>query len=164
MLLKHIFASLCLVAGGIAIPTVAMADATPTTSSTTVPFISEKYNSCSNELVVLSGEEHILLHSTVDTSGGLHFTIEMNIDQVRGLGLSSGTSYVGTSASSDTGHNIIGRGSFVGPAEMTATNEFNMISKGAQPNFLAHLTSHITVNAQGQVTAVVADFSIDCRG
>jgi hypothetical protein len=147
-----------------AIPTIAMADATPTTSSTTAPFSSEKYNSCSNELVVLSGEQHILLHSTIDSSGGLHFTIAMNIDQVRGLGVPSGTSYVGTSASSDTGHNIVGKGPFVGPAEITATSEFNMISQGAEPNFLAHVTSHITVNAQDQVTAVVSDFTIECRG
>ena len=39
-----------------------------------------------------------------------------------------------------------------------------MVSQGSAPNFTAHVTLHITVNAQGELTAEVVEVRSECRG
>ncbi|MBI4420235.1 MAG: hypothetical protein HY560_05360, partial [Gemmatimonadetes bacterium] len=45
----------------------------------------------------------------------------------------------------------------------TYVNNFRIIGEGSGNNLLVHATSHITVNANGELTAVVDNFSVECR-
>jgi hypothetical protein len=42
-------------------------------------------------------------------------------------------------------------------------NNFRIIGQGTGNNFLVHETFHITVNADGTMTASVDNFSVDCK-
>ena len=47
--------------------------------------------------------------------------------------------------------------------EETFINNFRIIGQGSGNNFLVHETFHVTINANGSVTAFLDNFSIDCR-
>jgi len=42
-------------------------------------------------------------------------------------------------------------------------NNFRIIGQGPGNNFLVHETFHFTINANGNVTAFVDHFSVDCK-
>ena len=94
----------------------------------------------------------------MDTNGTLHDQLTANDHNVTGVGLSSGTVYhrVGATVVID---NISGPA----PLESTFTNSFNFISQGAASNTLLLETFHITINANGSVTAFVDNFRLECR-
>src|SRR5437870_11727085 len=47
--------------------------------------------------------------------------------------------------------------------EETFVNNFRIIGQARGNNFLIHENFHITINANGRVTAFVDNFSVDCR-
>jgi hypothetical protein len=49
------------------------------------------------------------------------------------------------------------------PYNYTLVNNFRIIGQGAGNNFLLHETFHITVNANGELTAVADNYSVDCK-
>src|SRR5215467_3765370 len=49
------------------------------------------------------------------------------------------------------------------PFNTTLVNNFRIIGQGTGNNFLVHETFHITVNADGTMTAFVDNFSVDCK-
>ena len=42
-------------------------------------------------------------------------------------------------------------------------NNFRIIGQGPGNNFLVHETFHVTINANGVVTATVDNFSVECK-
>jgi hypothetical protein len=109
------------------------------------------------EMVFLSGNLHTLFHFTDDGAGGFHGMNESNPQGVSGTGSSSGDSYQGTGVTLSH-FNTSGL-----PFNQTFVNNFRIIGQGNGNNVLVHQTFHITVNANGQVTAVVDNFSAECR-
>jgi len=51
----------------------------------------------------------------------------------------------------------------IGPISNTFTSNFRIIGPGPGNNFLGHITFHTTVNANGDVTTEVDNFSVDCK-
>jgi len=51
-------------------------------------------------------------------------------------------------------------------AGVEATRSFTLpiVGKGAAPNFTVHFTLHVTVNANGTVTAQVGEITTTCQG
>ena len=45
----------------------------------------------------------------------------------------------------------------------TFVNNFRIVGQGTDNNFLVHQTFHVTVNANGMLTALVNNFSVECR-
>jgi hypothetical protein len=113
---------------------------------------------CNGDLIAVTGSIHFLASFTSDRSGGLHGSFMDNVSQVTGVGSVSGATYHGVGGDWFTA-NV--RPPF--PAEFTATDVFGLISTGSVPNFIVTDTVHITINADGTMTASVARLSIACR-
>lgn len=109
------------------------------------------------EVVFLSGDLHALFHFTDDGAGGFHVMSEFNPQGVSGTGLTSGDNYQGTGVTRfDFNAGAI-------PFNETFVNNFRIIGEGTGNNLLIHATFHITVNANGEVTAIVDNFTAECQ-
>lgn len=140
----------------------AYASATSFTASVKIPIQVGVFVPCANngagELVVLSGTLHDLVHVTIDDQSGTHVKIHDNPQGVSGVGLTTGTMYRGTGVTL-TSFNVP-----TGDLPLTTTfvNNFRIIGQGPDNNLLVHATFHLTINANGTVTATVDNFSVDC--
>jgi hypothetical protein len=110
------------------------------------------------ELVLLEGTLHSLFHITIN---GNNFKMKVH-DQPQGIsgtGLTTGDKYQATGVTQQT----FG-GSFVnGQFSDSYVNNFRIIGQGRGSNFLVHEKFHITLNAKGELTASVDNFSVECK-
>lgn len=117
-------------------------------------------NDGAGELVVADGELHIVAQLVIDNRGGLHVSGHFQpIRNVDGVGQVTGDVYHGVGVSRDN-FNEVADGF---PLEFTSINNFRWIGPGPNNNLLVHATMHLTVNANGRVTAVVDNSSVECR-
>lgn len=110
------------------------------------------------DLVLLSGNLHILTHLTVN---GNRFVYKDHFQPqgISGVGLSTGDKYQATGVTQDR----FG-GSFVnGQFSETFVNNFRIIGQGPGNNFLVHENFHVTINANGEVTVVLDNFRTACK-
>src|SRR5438034_8108649 len=111
------------------------------------------------ELVDLSGPLHTLITFTINgnnVSGTAHFQPQ----GLSGTGETTGDKYQATGVTKDTSF----KGSFqTGQFTQTYVNNFRIIGKGSDNNFLVHDALHVTFNANGTVTVFHDNFSIDCK-
>jgi hypothetical protein len=112
-------------------------------------------NGGTGELVDLSGNLHDMFATTVN---GNHFSMKYmdNPQGVSGTGETTGDSYQATGVTQGQTSGNVG-------FEDTYINNFRIIGHGPGNNFLVHETYHVTVNANGDVTASVDNFSVDCK-
>lgn len=110
------------------------------------------------EFVDLFGSLHTVFHVTDDGSGGFHISALFSPQGISGVGLTSGDSYQATGGTHF--HTNVN-----GPLPITDTfvNNFRIIGQGPSNNFLVHTNFHITINANGELTAFVDNFSIECK-
>jgi hypothetical protein len=136
--------------------------ATATTSSTKIPFQLVVFVPCADdgagEFVQLDGELHILVHTTIDDNGGIHLKSHFQPQGFGGVGLTTGDRYRGVGVTQDA--LTVHPGGF--PATSTFVNNFRMIGQGPGNNFQVHQNVHMTVNANGDVTANVNNSSTTC--
>jgi hypothetical protein len=136
------------------------AQATTVTTNEQVPITLFAFVPCANdgagELVELTGTLHLLSHVTIDAQGGLHVKQHAQPQGVSGIGLTTGDRYQGTGVTQS-------QFNATAAVEETFINNFRIIGQGPDNNFLVHSTFHVTVNANGEVTTVVDNFSIECR-
>ncbi len=136
----------------------------PATSSAAViqnvnmPLNQTVFNPCTGDIIPFTGNMHVVVAATEDASGGFHFDLESNVSGVTGVGVPSGTTYQGVG-----GFWTEFNGEPPFPFEATLTDVFGLISAGSSPNFVFAITLHITVNADGTITAQVTRISITCR-
>jgi hypothetical protein len=133
------------------------------TSQASVPLSLSVYVSCAaggaGEVVDLAGSLHILTHVTLNAAGGYVFRTHSQPQGVSGSGATTGTKYQGTGVTQETTH-----AAAAGlPYTHTAINNFRIIGRGPDNNYLVHVNTHVTVNANGDVTAEVSHASIECR-
>lgn len=110
---------------------------------------------CSGETVVAEGYMHHKEAVTVDGAGGFHVTIS---DQPMGLqGVdTAGNKYNGVGGTRMTENMKVG---YV----YTYVNNYRFIGAGKAPNFSVHETYHITINANGELTADVVNVKVTCK-
>jgi hypothetical protein len=136
------------------------ASATTTTVNTTFPIDLIVFVPCANggagELIEVTGPLHDLFHMTTDNTGGIHVKVHDQPQGVSGVGLTTGDKYQATGVTQDEFTAVAGQ-------EETFVNNFRMIGQGPGNNFLVHDNFHVTVNANGDVTASHDNFSIDCK-
>jgi len=106
---------------------------------------------CTNEVVEISGTIHMVNQTQADGSVIGHF----NYQNVRGLGLTSGNIYQ-VSAVDDI------RVGAPFPSSITSVQSFHLISRGSESNLLVQVLYHITVNANGEMTASIDDLNMQC--
>lgn len=101
---------------------------------------------------------HMLMTSTVNgnnVSGKYHFQPQgSNL-----VGSVSGDTYQATGVSQGTFKGSLQNGQFVA----TDVNNYRLIGHGPGNNLLIHEVSHITVNANGDVTVTFDKPSVDCK-
>lgn len=120
-----------------------------------IPVSGAVFNPCNGETVTFSGIDHFTATVTLDGAGGFHMTSHDNV-HVTATG-SLGNSYEGNQEDNFEFNGRVG-------VEQTFVLTFSEISKGSAPNFEMHILQHITVNANGTVTAFVDNITSNCRG
>jgi hypothetical protein len=106
---------------------------------------------CTGEVVEISGIIHFVNQTQRDGTFVGHF----NYQNVTGLGLTSGTIY-----KVSTVYQIQASEPF--PSTFNLIQGFHLISKGSDSNLLITILFHITVNANGEVTATIEDAHAQC--
>ena len=114
-------------------------------------------NGGAGEDVLLTGFLHVLITGTFDASGSLHTTTHFQPMGVAGTGQTTGDVYRATGITRDEANGIDV------PFEATFVNNFRIIGPGKGNNYLVHETAHVTVNAQGEVTVLLDNLSIECK-
>ena len=136
------------------------AKATTFTSSVSIPTELFVFVPCAvggeGEFVYLSGPLHVLFVTTIDDDGGYHSKFLYQPQGISGTGLTTGVIYQGTGETQGTFNGKLG-------SEAAFVNNFKIIGQGPGNNYLVHETLHITVQANGVLTAYIDNISIECR-
>ena len=140
----------------------AFAQALAITTNDFVPFAQLAFVPCANggagELVLIQGTLHIQQHITIN---GNRATIKSHFQPqgAGGTGLTTGDTYnaVGVTQEVDT---LALTG---GASEFTFVNNFRLIGQGPDNNLQVHQLVHVTINANGTVTNVIDNSSVECH-
>ena len=109
-------------------------------------------------MVVLEGVMHTMYSFTEDGNGGFHVTSFSQPQKLQGVGQATGDKYNGNGGTRSS-ENI--RGPF--PYEYTYVNNYNFIGQGKGNNFQVHETVHVTINANGEITADTNNYRSTCK-
>jgi hypothetical protein len=107
------------------------------------------------ETIHLTGTLLNISHVTTNRNHAT-ITTHVNPQGLGGVGLTSGRKYRGTGVSKS----VVTLG--VGQTQ-TFVENFRLIGQGPGNNLLLHENLHVTVNANGEVTAEHDNFSFECR-
>jgi hypothetical protein len=110
------------------------------------------------EIVDLSGNLHSVFSTTVN-GNNIHMQFLFNPQGIVGVGETTGDKYQGTGETGGEFNASVN--SF--PFTLTITNNFKIIGQGPDNNLLIHENAHVTVNADGTVTAFHDNFSATCQ-
>lgn len=129
----------------------------------TIPTQFHAQNPCAGgrfgEIVVFTGNQHLVFYENSTANGHLNTKIQWNADDVTGIGQYTGMEYRATGVTQD--HTITDAAL---PYEYTMINNYHIIGQGQATNMDLHETVHFTVNANGWVTATVTDYNFSCHG
>jgi hypothetical protein len=143
---------LLITVAAVAMPVVAQASAT----TERVPFDANVI-ACNGDVIHISGTLLQIFTETTTPSGGFIVSSHFQPQGIMGVDLTTGTRYVATGLTRDI--------QVVSPAggfTETFVNRFHIqATKGAE-SFIVSEVFHITVNANGDVTAFVDNFSSTC--
>ncbi len=138
----------------------ALAEAETVTTNVKYPVVWSEWVPCAmggaGEMIVLNGVMHELFHVTLDANGGFHAKMHIQPQRLNGTGLTSGDKYQGTGVTQDNFNGKVGE-------TYTYVNNYRMIGQGPGNNLLVHENWHYTVNANGEVTALVDNVRIECK-
>ena len=115
-------------------------------------------NGGSGDTITLSGNLHELISFTI-TANNIHLNELVNPQGISGVSSLTGQKYQGTGETRQDA-NIANAGF---PAEATFVNNFKIIGQSTGNNYLVHENAHITINANGTVTATQDNLSITCK-
>jgi hypothetical protein len=108
------------------------------------------------EMIDLTGEVHAVFSVTVDANGGVHISTHFNNVGVSGIGLTTGDRYHAA------GPNHFVSNSRGTQNELTFVNDFLLVAPGSGNNLRIHELVHVTVDANGEITAEVNSLAVDC--
>ena len=108
------------------------------------------------EVVFLSGTEHAVFVTVVDSSGTFHTQAHFQPQGISGEGLTTGDTYQWTGATQASFNGQIGY-------ENTFINNYRIIGPGPGNNLMIQQTFHATVQADGAVSAYVDDYTVTCN-
>ena len=116
-------------------------------------------NPCTGDPISFTGELDSVVHVTIDPAGRLDVIDYTHIVDEVGTDLITGDTYRGVGAVGSE-QNL----KFSGfPAEYTVKGGQNFVGPGPGNNLVQHEIIHVTVDANGQVTAVVENVYIECH-
>ena len=121
-------------------------------TSGTIELNSVRSGDCTGEDVQLSGRIHLVSQTQPDGSVIGSF----NYQNATGTGLASGATYRAVTVDRF-------RLGLPFPSSISSTAVFQLVGRGTQANLWVKVLYHITVNAEGQVTATIDDTRITCH-
>jgi hypothetical protein len=153
-MLRRLIILLAVVASGLL--AVTSASATAVTEKVPFDFVLSPEEGC-GEAIQLSGTLLAEFSFTGTSSGNVEIGFHFNPQGITGVGLTSGATYHATGETLGT-TTIRANGGI----SDTFVNNFKIIGEGSAPNFLETDVIHLTVNANGVVTATVEQSMIRC--
>jgi hypothetical protein len=109
------------------------------------------------EWVVFTGKLHDMYRVTLDENGGFHMIYLSQPMGVSGVGETTGDVYRGTGALVEQqNYGLVGETS-------TWVWRYHLIGPGKGNNLYMDETFHFTVNANGELTAEVTNWSAECK-
>jgi hypothetical protein len=153
-MLRRLIILLAVVASGLLAAT--SASATAVTERLPFDFVLAPEEGC-GEAIHLSGTLLTEFSFTETSNGNVEIGFHFNPQGITGVGLTSGATYHATGETLGT-TTIRANGGI----SDTFVNNFKIIGEGRAPNFLETDVIHLTVNAQGEVTASVERSMIRC--
>jgi hypothetical protein len=123
-----------------------------------VPVFISCANNGNGENVTLSGTLHETYHTTMNNNK-FHFKVIDNPQGISGIGDVTGDKYQATSGAELQFGGSLNNGQYGG----TYVNNFKLIGQGRGINYLVHETYHVTINANGTVTALLDHLSVECK-
>jgi hypothetical protein len=142
----------------VAIYTAATSAQAAVTTNTTVQIDTSVLVPCTGDWVELQGPLHIVSSTTVN-GNRISGQLDTQPAGVYGNDLTTGAAYRGTGETDYRFSNDLTNGQAV----ETFVNNFKIVGAGTAPNYLVHENTHLTISADGSVTAVVDNLSINCR-
>ncbi|HYO62077.1 MAG TPA: hypothetical protein VER08_00315 [Pyrinomonadaceae bacterium] len=136
------------------------AQANTTTTNQTITLSNVVVNTCDGNSVTLSGKLHLVHHFTVSNSGSTNMTMHSNYEEVQGVGNPSLTLYRGVSSNTHKSHS----NGTTPQTNFTNVDRVRLISLGPSENLIINVTTHTTVNSNGQATSTFANASAECNG
>ena len=151
---RHLILLLAVVATGLLAATSASASAT----TEKIPFdiVLAPEEAC-GEAIHLSGTLLAQFRTTETSGGNVAVGFHFNPQGITGVGLTSGATYHATGETQGT-TTIRAKGGI----SDTFVNNFKIIGEGSAPNVLQTDVIHLTVNANGDVTATIEKSTIRC--
>jgi hypothetical protein len=120
-------------------------------TSTDMPVNFLRSADCTGEVVELTGTIHLVNQTQADGSVIGHF----NYQNVSGVGQTSGRTYQVSAVDHFRLNAPV-------PTNVTSVQSFRLISRGAESNLLVTVLYHITINANGELTASIDDLNMQC--
>ena len=131
-----------------------------TTDQQIIPFaaVYSAESTCTGEAVLVSGEAHLVGHITVNEGGGFTTVAHSNLRDVSAVGQASGTWYQVVTTFNTSGH-----AGATPPTVLSSHLTVRVIAPVGQNDFVIRKVFHLTINANGELTALVSDFGTECR-
>ncbi|SMD43329.1 hypothetical protein SAMN00777080_1919 [Aquiflexum balticum DSM 16537] len=148
--MKRIFVKISLV---VAMGLMLISQGNAQSSQGTFPFLAS-VDLC-GELVDIEGEFHVVTNSVTSNSGNTTSKYHINLKGT-GVGQTSGAIYQVNETINETSNSAKG-------FNVTFNRSFSLIGQGKAPNFKGNITYHITINANGELTAEVDNFRAICK-
>ena len=150
--------SIALFVAGMMMSMLAVSASAATLTNIDFPVSATISDPCTGVDVTLSGTQHLAIRMTMNGNTA-HASITLNTMDVQGTG-EDGTQYIYTSAGSETVNIDLTDGS----GEGTVVTHENLVSRGSAANSDVFELVHLTVNADGTVTATIDTMSSSCQG
>jgi hypothetical protein len=113
---------------------------------------------CAGEQLILAGTLHIQSHVTINDNM-IVVKSHYQPQGISGYSSISGVKYQATGVSQDIFKGSLTNGQYTA----TSVNNFRIIGQGPGNNLLIHFVFHVTLNADGTLTALVDNFSYECK-
>lgn len=112
------------------------------------------------ELIEGTGRLHVLFREEFDSAGGTHYGNHFQPMGLKATGATTGDRYNANGVTQ--GSTNVGSGGL--PLTDTYINNYRMVGTGGNAvSYHVHTTYHITINANGELTAFVDDTRITCE-
>jgi hypothetical protein len=109
------------------------------------------------EALYLQGDLHMVIRSDI-VNGKQHYRLHYNQQNIVGTGLTTGTEY----RVSGTENTTLNWEVFSAPVDSTQVVQVHIIGQGTDADYLLRETFHVTVNANGELTASLDDMKLTC--
>jgi hypothetical protein len=117
-----------------------------------IPVDTSIFNNCTGELVDLVGTDHLIVHQTIQNNN-INLNFSENFKDIVGTGETSGDSYATTSTLHD--HVTVHKGQSVSAQQ-------KIVMTGPTTQLTIFLQLHITISANGTVSAFLDGFTSTC--